>query len=73
MVTDPILNNKPFNILFDFKEKGYDSFYELFDNDDLVMDKLIKIYFTDDSIEDKIENGFVYINTYFNKTNVKSK
>lgn len=59
MVTDPILNNKPFN--------------ELFDNDDLVMDKLRKIYSTDDSIEDKIENGFVYINAYFNKTNVKLK
>lgn len=73
MVTDPILNNKPFNELFYFKEKGYDSFYELFDNDDLVMDKLRKIYSTDDSIEDKIENGFVYINAYFNKTNVKSK
>lgn len=73
MVTDPILNNKPFNALFDFKEKGYDGFYELYDNDELVMDKLRKIYSTDDSIEDKIESGFVYINAYFNKTKEKSK
>ena len=73
MVTDPILNNNPFNKLFNFTEKGYDSFYELYDNDELVMDKLRKIYSTDASIEEKIEKGFVYINSYFNKTNEKSK
>lgn len=73
MVTDPILNNNPFNELFNFTEKGYDSFYELYDNDKLVMDKLRKIYSTDASIEEKIEKGFVYINSYFNKTNEKSK
>jgi len=67
MVTDPILNNYPFSKLFKFTEKGYDSFYELYDNDDLVMDKLRNIYSKDDSIEDKIEKGFTYINNYFNK------
>lgn len=65
MVTDPILNNKPFNELFKFTEKGYDSFYELYDNDELVMDKLRNIYSTNDSIESKIEKGFSYISNYF--------
>ena len=73
MVTDPILNNKPFNELFKFTEKGYDSFYELYDNDELVMDKLRNIYSTDDSIEEKIEKGYKYISYYFNKTNIKNK
>ena len=66
MVTDPILNNKPFNELFDFTEKGYDSFYDLYDGDELVMDKLRNIYSTDDSIENKISNGYEYICNYFN-------
>lgn len=69
MVTDPILNNKPFTELFKFTEKSYDSFYELYDNDDLVMNKLRNIYSTDDSIEEKIEKGYKYINDYFNKIN----
>lgn len=72
MVTDPILNNKPFNELFDFTEKGYDSFYELYDDGELVMDKLRSIYSTNDSIEHKIEKGFAYITNYLNKTNEKS-
>ena len=62
MVTDPILNNKPFNELFNFRERGYDSFYELHDGDILVMDKLRDIYSTNDDINVKIKNGFEYIN-----------
>ena len=62
MVTDPILNNKPFNELFNFRERGYDSFYELYDGDILVMDKLRDIYSTNDNIDIKIKNGFEYIN-----------
>ena len=61
MVTDPILNNRPFSDLFSFKEKGYDSFYELYDGDELVMDKLRKLYSTSDSINIKVENGFNYL------------
>lgn len=73
MVTDPILNNKPFAELFKFTEKSYDSFYELYDNDELVMDKLRNIFSTNDSIEEKIEKGYKYISDYFNKTNTKNK
>lgn len=62
MVTDPILNNKPFTEIFDFREKGYDSFYQLYDNDNLsVMDNLRNIYSENISIEDKINNGFKYV------------
>lgn len=61
MVTDPILNNEPFNKLFSFTERGYDSFYELYDNDELVMDKLRKIYENNDDIEIKIKKGFDYV------------
>ena len=71
MVTDPILNNKPFNELFCFTEKAYDSFYELYDNGELVMDKLRNIYATDDSIEEKILNGYKYISDYYNRINDK--
>ncbi len=69
MVTDPILNNKPFVELFQFTERGYDSFYELYDEEELVMDKLRNIYSTNDSVEEKIEKGYQYINYYFNKIN----
>ena len=69
MVTDPILNNKPFTELFKFTEKSYDSFYELYDEEELVMDKLRNIYSTNDSIEEKIEKGYKYIIDYFNKIN----
>ena len=64
MVTDPILNNKPFNELFSFKEQGYDSFYEMQDGDTLVMDKLREIYSKDIPINEKINMGFDYINNY---------
>lgn len=66
MVTDPILNNKPFNELFSFEERGYDSFYELYDDDNLVMDNLRKIYSSDDNIDNKINDGYTYISNYFN-------
>lgn len=69
MVTDPILNNKPFNEIFDFNEKGYDSFYELYDGELLVMDKLRDIYSTDKDINTKIELGFNYIKKCFGNEN----
>lgn len=69
MVTDPILNNKPFNEIFDFNEKGYDSFYELYDGELLVMDKLRDIYSTDKDINTKIELGFNYIKKCFGNDN----
>ena len=66
MVTDPILNNKPFTNIFKniFKERSYDSFYELYDGNNLVMDNLRKLYSKNISIEDKMNNGFVYIKNY---------
>lgn len=69
MVTDPILNNKPFSNLFGniFIEKGYDSFYELKDGDNLVMDILRNIYSENISIEEKINNGYKYVNDILNK------
>ena len=61
MVTDPILNNKPFSNIFDFKEKGYASLYEMYDGKTLIMDKLRKIYSKDISVDEKINTGFDYI------------
>lgn len=61
MVTDPILNNEPFIDIFDFEEEGYDSFYELHDEDVLVMDKLRQIYSENISINEKIDKGFTYV------------
>ena len=62
MVTDPILNNKPFSKKFNFNERGYDSFYELEDGSIKVMDKLRNIYSENIPIEEKIDKGFNYIN-----------
>ena len=67
MVTDPILNNKPFSTMFEFNERGYDSFYELEDDSSKVMDKLRNIYSKDISIEEKMNDGFNYINRVLNK------
>ena len=64
MVTDPILNNKPFNEILNIKEKGYDRFYKLLDGDELVMDRLRNIYASNKSIEDKIDEGYDYIKSY---------
>lgn len=71
MVTDPILNNKPFDEMFEFKEHGYDSFYELHDDGELVMDKLRDIYSSDDSIEVKIEKGYLYLQNYLKNEDIK--
>ena len=60
MVTDPILNNKPFDN-FNFKERSYDNFYDIMDGNYKVMDKLRELYSKDISIEEKIKNGFDYI------------
>ena len=69
MATDPILNSKPFADLFDFEEKGYDSFYELYDGDDLVMGNLKKIYSENISVDEKIDKGFEYIKSVLNFKN----
>lgn len=61
MVTDPILNNKPFSDIFEFRERGYNSFYEIYDNQTLVMDKLRKLFAEDIEINEKINNGFDYV------------
>ncbi len=63
MVTDPVLNSEPFNSLFPFIEKAYDSFYELKDKDTLVMNNLKHIFNEEISIEDKIKEGYIYISS----------
>ncbi len=60
MVTDPILNNKPFDT-FNFREHGYDNLYKIMDGNIKVMDKLRELYSKDISIEEKIKDGFEYI------------
>lgn len=64
MVTDPILNNKPFSEIFAFKEYGYDSFYDMYDGETLVMDILRNIYKEEIPINEKINKGFEYIQKY---------
>lgn len=71
MVTDPILNNKPLSNIFEFNERGYNSFYELEDNGNKVMDKLREIYSKDIPVEEKINLGYEYINQILNKNNNK--
>lgn len=75
MVTDPILNNKPFSDIFSgiFVERGYDSFYELHDKNNLVMDNLRNIYGENISVEDKINKGFKYINNILKTINMENK
>ena len=75
MVTAPILNNKPFSDLFAnvFSERGYDSFYELHDGDNLVMDNLRNIYSENISIFCKMNKGFEYVKKVLqNKSNKKN-
>lgn len=75
MVTDPVLNNKPFSDMFSdvFIERGYDSFYELKDGDDFVMDILRNIYSENISIEEKINKGFEYIKRALSETKEKTR
>lgn len=54
-----------------FVERGYDSFYELYDNENLVMDNLRNIYSENISIEDKMNKGFEYINNILEPANRK--
>lgn len=61
MVTDPVLNSEPFNNMFPFTERAYDSFYELKDGNLKVMDKLKSIFNENIKIEDKIKKGYTYI------------
>jgi hypothetical protein len=72
MVTDPILNNAPFADMFNFEEKGYDSFYEMYDGDTLVMDNLRKIYSENIPINKKINKGFDYLKS-MSETKNKTK
>lgn len=71
MVTDPILNNIPFKDFFDFKEQCYDSFYELYDDNVLLMDELRTIYSQDILVNEKINKGFDYVKKVLDKTNKK--
>ncbi len=75
MVTDPILNNKPFSDIFGdvFVERGYEYFYELYDKSNLVMDNLRNIYSENISVEEKINKGFEYIKNILNERNVKNE
>lgn len=71
MVTDLILNNKPFVDMFEFEEHGYDSFYEMYDGEILVMDNLREIYSEDTLIEDKMKRGFEYIKSILEPKKIK--
>ena len=74
MVTDPILNNEPFHKIFDcLEEKGYDSFYEMHDGEELVMDKLRDIYKQDIRTDEKIKLGFEYLKKYNEKDKERNK
>jgi len=70
MVTDPILNNKPFAEIFDFEEKGYDNFYEMYDGETLVMENLRKIYSENIHINEKIDKGYEYLKEFLEKSKV---
>ncbi len=71
IVTDPILNNKPFNKLFDFEEKGYNSFYKMYDGEELVIDKLRDVYSEETPINEKIVIGFDYLKKYNEEKKIK--
>ena len=75
MVTDPILNNKPFSEIFEnlFVERSYDSFYELYDKDNLIMNNLRNIYSENIPIEEKMNKGFIYIKNILESKNNKTK
>ena len=73
MVTDPILNNKPFSTIFDFIERGYDSFYELEDGSIKVMDKLRNIYSEDIPVEEKMNNGFDYVSRVLSENKTEKR
>lgn len=67
MVTDTILNNKPFTSTFNnaFKERSYEYFYSLYDGKKLVMNKLYSIFCSDYGIEEKMKLGFEYLKKYY--------
>ncbi len=71
MVTDSILNTQVINKTINVKEKSYNSFYELMDDGKNVMEELNKIFLTNNKIEVKIEKGYMYILSVFNKQNKK--
>lgn len=64
MVTDPILNSLNISSLASFQEKAYDTFYNLKDNNSLVMDKLKAIYQENITIEEKIKKGYIYVSKF---------
>jgi hypothetical protein len=73
MVTDPILNNPPFDTMFEFKEIGYNSFYEMEYKGEKVMDVLRNIYAEEIPIEEKIDKGYAYISEALGKDNKQYK
>jgi len=73
MVTDPILNNPPFDTMFEFKEIGYNSFYKMEYNGEKVMDVLRNIYAEEIPIEEKIDKGYAYISEALGKDNKQYK
>lgn len=65
IVVDPILNSKEINDILNINCRAYDVFYEMTDNDQLVIENLRNIYNTNDSIENKIIDGYNYIKNVF--------
>ena len=70
MVTDPILNNKPFSEIFGnvFTERSYDNFYKLKDKNNSVMNVLKNIYTENIPIEQKMNKGYTYIKSILEST-----
>ena len=68
MVTDPVLNNKPFTDIHIFNERAYDEFYTYEKDGLLVMDYLRELYSKDVTIEEKITKGFDYIKDIVDNT-----
>lgn len=67
MITDPILNSKEIQKVFNhkFKEFTYDEFYLLEYNKENVMKHLVSIWQKNINIEDKIIEGYEYIKLVF--------
>ena len=63
IVVEPILNSKEISKVFDGKNTRYcyESFYDIYDGEELFMTKLVNIYDEDISIEEKISKGYEYV------------
>ena len=64
---------KPFCDMFSFQERGYDSFYQMYDGEELVMDKLRQIYSKNIPVDEKIGEGFEYVKNIFEPENELKK